>query len=148
MNRLISRYVSLVCVIVSVLAFAGRAEAAWHLHLSQGTAQFISPTDFVGSGVATHLGAYSETGSAAFTPTSNPAVLNVDGEAHYTAADGDVLHADVTGKLNGQTGALRAAVWYVGGTGRFEGALGFGWLTGQVQPDGALSVRVVGFINF
>ena len=148
MNRFVSRYVSLVCVIVSVMAFSGHAEAAVRLHVSQGTAHFVSPSDFVGAGIATHLGAYSEEGTASFTPTSNPAVLRVDASAAYTGTDGDELHADFVGTLNGQTGALRAIVHYVGGTGRFAGAWGFGYLVGQMQPDGTISVRVIGLVNF
>jgi hypothetical protein len=87
-NRLVSRLLSVVCVVISILALTDRAAAEVRPHSSSGTAGFVSPTDFVGAGQATHLGRYSEAGSVTFSPTSNPAVLHVDGSIVYTAANG------------------------------------------------------------
>ncbi|MFN0132162.1 MAG: hypothetical protein ACKVW3_06480 [Phycisphaerales bacterium] len=148
MNRTVSRLVGTVVVAASILGLSDPACAAARPHKSSGTAQFVSPTEFVGAGRATHLGNYSEAGTVAFTPTGNPAVLNVVGTITYTASDGSELHAAVAGELNGATGAVSATVTYTGGTGRFADATGSSCLTGQVQPDGSMTVAVRGTIDY
>ena len=149
MNRFVSRFFSIVCAAVCVLALCDRAAAAAQPYRSSGTAQFVSATAFVGSGQATYLGRYSEVGSVSFTPTSNPAVLHVEGSAVYTAANGDELHADIAGELNGVTGAITATVNYVaGGTGRFAEASGSAILLGQLGAGGSISVKVSGTIDY
>lgn len=142
------RLFGIVCALISFMAFADRAVAAVRPHSSSGTAHFVSPTDFVGAGRATHLGRYSETGSVSFTSTGNPAVLQVDGSIVYTAANGDELHAVITGELNAQTGVITANVTYVGGTRRFANASGSAILSGQSLPDGTISVSVRGTIDY
>jgi len=148
MNRFVSLLISVVCAAISLLAFPDRAAAEARPYSSEGTAQFVSPTDFVGAGLAAHLGLYSEAGSVSFSPTSNPAVLHVDGSVVYTAANGDELHAVITGELNGLTGAITATVSYVGGTGRFADASGSASLAGQLRPNGTISVTVRGTIDY
>jgi hypothetical protein len=148
MKRFISRFLAVVCGVASLFALAERAAASQRPHLSSGTAQFISATDFVGSGQATHLGRYSETGTVAFTPTSDPAVLHVEGSVVYTAADGDKLRADVTGELNALTGVITATLTYTGGSGRFATATGSASLAGQMLSGGAISVSVSGAVDF
>jgi hypothetical protein len=148
MNRFASHLFCIVCAVVSLSAFSERAAAAVRPHSSDGTAQFASPTDFVGMGHATHLGRYSESGSVLFSPTSDPAVLHVDGSIVYTASNGDELHAIVTGELNGLTGVITATLRYVGGTGRFEDATGAASLAGLAGPTGAISVSVRGTIDY
>ena len=149
MNRFVSRFFSIVCAAVCVLALCDRAAAAAQPYRASGTAQFVNANDFVGSGQATYLGRYSEVGSVSFSPTSNPAVLHVEGWAVYTAADGDELHAVITGELNGVTGAVSATVNYVaGGTGRFAEASGSAILVGQLGPAGSISVNVRGTIDY
>ena len=148
MNRFSSRFLSIVCIIVSFVAIAERAAAAVLPYAARGTAHFVSPTDFVGSGQATHLGRYSEAGRVAFTPTGNPAVLHVEGSIVYTAANGDELHATVSGELNGATGAISATVTYSGGTGRFANATGSGALSGQLDAQGVISVSVDGSVQY
>ena len=130
------------------MALTDRAAAKERPHSSRGTARFVSPTEFVGTGNATHLGRYHETGRVTFTPTDNPAVFQIDGCMVYTAANGDELHAVVTGELDGRTGAITATVTYVGGTGRFTAASGSASLSGRLQPDGTVSVRVSGTIDY
>src|SRR5204862_8300827 len=115
---------------------------------ARGTAQFVSPTEFVGSGEATHLGGYSEAGTVSFTPTSDPTVLHVEGSIVYTAANGDELHANISGELNAATGAVVASVTYVGGTGRFAAATGSSGLSGQLGAGGAITVSVSGSIDY
>jgi hypothetical protein len=148
MNHFASRLLCVVCAFISLMAFSERAEAAVRPYSASGTAQFTSPTDFIGVGYATHLGRYVEAGSVAFSPTSNPAVLHVDGAIIYTAANGEELHAVVTGELNGVTGAITATVSYVGGTGRFAAASGSATLAGQLGAGGTISVTVSGTIDF
>jgi hypothetical protein len=149
MYRFVSpRSAGVLLVAVGLLALPVRAAAEDRPHSSGGTAQFVSPTDFVGAGHATHLGVYTEVGSVAFSPTDDPAVFQVDGWATYTAANGDQLDAIVTGHLNGATGAITATLTYVGGTGRFADAGGSATLSGQLLPDGTISVAVAGTIDY
>src|SRR4051794_27062886 len=116
--------VGVLLIAVGALALPSRASADERPHFARGSAQFVSPTDFVGTGQATHLGRYTEVGSASFSPTDDPTVLHIDAWAVYTAANGDQLYAVFTGSLNGLTGAITATVTYVGGTGRFDDASG------------------------
>jgi hypothetical protein len=130
------------------LTLPARASAGERPHFLRGTAQFVSLTDFVGSGHATHLGKYTEAGSAAFSPTADPTVLRIDAWTVLTAADGDELHETITGRLDLLTGAITATITYEGGTGRFEDASGSATLLGQILPDGTISVAVEGTIDY
>ena len=148
MNRFDSRLLSGACAIACLFACSSSVEAAARPHLSRGNAQFVSGSDFVGSGSATHLGRYSETGSVSFSPTGDAAVLHVEGSAIYTASDGAELHADIDGELNTETGVISATLTYVGGTGRLTDASGTASLAGQLSPGGAISVSVSGSIDY
>src|SRR5215203_5557655 len=120
MNRFSSwRSVGLVLAALSVLSLAIPAQAARRAHISRGTAHFTGPNDFVGAGIATHLGHYQEQGHVVFSSTDSATVLHLEASAIYTASNGDRLYATFTGELNGVTGAITATVTYVGGTGRF-----------------------------
>jgi hypothetical protein len=146
-----NRFTCSVCVMlvaVGGLVLPAGASAAVRPHTSRGTAQFVSPTDFIGKGNATHLGAYTEVGSVTFSPTTDPNILRVDARAIYTAANGDQLRAVITGRLNRLTGAITATVTYVGGSGRFAGATGSASLVGQILPGGTITVAVNGSINY
>ena len=135
-------------LLVAILTLSARASAEERPHTSRGTAQFVSPTDFVGTGQATHLGCYTEVGSVLFSPTADTTVLQLDAWAIYTAANGDQLYATFTGHLNGLTGAITATVTYEGGTGRFDDAGGSAALLGQIQPGGTIAVAVQGTIDY
>lgn len=148
MNRLSLRLFSIACVVAIVLFAVNRAHAAVRPHLSSGTAQFTSPTTFIGAGHATYLGAYTEAGTVAFAPTSNPEVLQVTGSADYTAANGDVLHANISGELNIVTGVITATLTYDGDSGRFANATGTANLVGQLGPGGSITVSVSGTVDF
>ena len=94
MKRFFSRPLfALMLATLSVLALSAPAEAAERVYVSRGTAQFVNANDFVGAGTATHLGLYSEVGSAQFSPTADPTVFQVDAWSIYTAANGDQLYA-------------------------------------------------------
>ena len=147
MSRCFSRPLGIVCALVALVATSA-ALAATRAYSARGTAQFVSPTEFVGSGEATHLGRYSEAGTVAFTPTADPNVLHIDGSITYTAANGDELDATASGELNLSTGAITATLTYTGGTGRFASAGGSSTLTGQLGAGGSISVTVDGTIDF
>jgi len=149
MKRFISqRLFALVLSAVGVLTLAAPAQAVERPHVSRGTAQFVNANDFVGAGIATHLGLYDEVGSAQFSPTADPTVLQVDARSIYTAANGDKLYAVFTGHLNGLTGTITATVTYVGGTGRFTNASGTATLSGQLLPGGSIEVAIKGTIDY
>jgi hypothetical protein len=149
MNRFFSRRLfALVLVALGVLAVSAPAQAKERPHISRGTAQFVNANDFVGAGKATHLGGYSEEGSAQFSPTADPTVFEIDAWATYTAANGDELYAVFSGYLDGLTGTITATVTYVGGTGRFTYASGTATLSGQLLPDGSIEVAVKGTIDY
>ena len=145
MNRFrILRRVGLVLVAVGLLALPGRASAEDRAYQLRGSAQFLpGSTDFVGAGYATHLGRYSETGSATFSGT------HVDACATLTAATGDdQLFETISGELDPATGVITATVTFVGGTGRFTGVTGSAKLVGQLLPGGRIAVTVVGTIDY
>jgi hypothetical protein len=139
----------LILVAVSFLSLPARSSAGERPHFSRGTAEFVpGSTHFVGSGHATHLGHYVEIGCAVFSTTTDPTGVPVDGCSTYTAANGDKLHAILTGQLNAVTGAITVTVTYAGGTGRFHDASGSATLLGQILPDGTIVVTVEGTIDY
>jgi hypothetical protein len=142
------RPVVVVLVATGLLTVTTSASAEDRPHFLRGTAQFVSPTDFVGSGHATHLGKYTEAGSAQFSPTDDPFVLAIDAWVVLTAADGDQLYETITGELDVLTGEITGTVTYVGGTGRFADADGSAALAGQMLPGGKVSVAVEGTIDY
>lgn len=148
MNRFSSNPFAFVLAAVSVLTLAAPAQAAARAHVSRGTAHFTGATSFAGEGFATHLGPYSEVGTILITPTADPAVFQVNATATYTGINGEELHAVFSGQLNGATGAITAAVTYVGGTGRFANATGMAILSGQLLADGTIEVIVKGTVEY
>jgi hypothetical protein len=87
-------------------------------------------------------------GNVRFSPSSDPAVLRIDGWAIYTAANGDLLFEVISGRLNLLTGGIVATVTYIGGTGRFANASGTGTLSAQVLPDRSIEFVVDGTIDY
>jgi hypothetical protein len=148
MARCISRLVLLLSLVFIALSTSIEALAQSRPFVAQGTAQFTTANDFVGFGHATHLGVYTEVGNVSFTPSQIPGVLDVDGWAHYTAANGDQLYASIHGTLDTTTGQVLATVTYVGGTGRFANATGWSHLDGQMLGGGAISVAVGGTVDY
>jgi hypothetical protein len=145
MNRFYSlRPVAALLAIVGVLTLPTLVSAVERPYFSHGTAQFVSSAgDFVGSGIARHLGLYDEVGNATISDTGA-----IEGWTTYTAANGDELCAIFIGQLNVETGAITATVTYVGGNGRFANATGLAVLVGQFQPDGTIAVEVAGIIEY
>jgi hypothetical protein len=104
-----------------------------------------------GSGNATHLGMFTNTGKVSFTPdASNPTILHPSGGGTFTAANGDKLNfVIVTGALDLTTGIGTGDFEFTGGTGRFANATGH--TSGVIQQNvitGAYELTLVGSIDY
>jgi hypothetical protein len=101
-----------------------------------------------GSGTATHLGQWTVAGKVNYIPDSN-GVLHSSGEATITAANGDKLQVQIDGILDPLAGVDQGAFYFVGGTGRFEGASGSANFVVTINPlTGGFELTVVGKINY
>jgi hypothetical protein len=108
----------------------------------------VEPT---GSGNATHLGLFTNTGKVIFTPdASNPNILHPTGEGVFTAANGDKLNFIVTGgALDVTTGMGTGDFEFTGGTGRFANATGHtAAVVEQNFVTGAYEITLVGNIDY
>ena len=104
-----------------------------------------------GSGNATHLGLFTNTGKVSFTPdATNPTILHPSGGGVFTAANGDKLNfVIVTGALDLTTGIGTGEFDFAGGTGRFANATGR--TSGVIQQNvvtGAYELTLVGNIDY
>ena len=106
------------------------------------------------SGTATHLGLVTTVGTINFTPDpANPGRLLTSGTGTMTAANGDTVQLELNGALvltpGSTTATDKAALRFVGGTGRFAGAHGNADLVVVVNLlTGAFEITVVGDINY
>ena len=101
-----------------------------------------------GSGTATHLGQWTVTGNVKYTPDSN-GVLHSSGEATITAANGDKLQVQIDGILDPVAGVDQGVFYFLGGTGRFEGASGSAnFIVNINATTGGFDLTVVGKINY
>ena len=108
----------------------------------------VEPT---GSGNATHLGLFTNTGKVSFTPdASNPYILHPSGGGVFTAANGDKLNfVIISGALDLTTGIGTGDFEFTGGTGRFANATGH--TSGVIQQNvltGAYELTLVGNIDY
>ena len=104
-----------------------------------------------GSGNATHLGTFTNTGKVTFTPdASNPTSLHPSGEGVFTAANGDKLNFIITGgALDVTTGIGTGDFEFTGGTGRFANATGHtSAVVEQNFVTGAYEITLVGNIDY
>ena len=104
-----------------------------------------------GSGNATHLGMFTNTGKVAFTPdASNPTILHPSGGGVFTAANGDKLNfIIISGALDLTTGIGTGDFAFTGGTGRFANANGH--TSGVIEQNvitGAYVLTLVGNIDY
>ena len=104
-----------------------------------------------GSGNATHLGTFTNTGKVTFTPdASNPNILHPSGGGVFTAANGDKLNfIIISGALDLTTGIGTGDFEFTGGTGLFANATGR--TSGVVQQNvvtGAYELTLVGNIDY
>ena len=101
-----------------------------------------------GSGTATHLGQWTVTGNVKYTPDNN-GVLHSSGEATLTAANGDKLQFQIDGILDPVAGVDQGVFYFLGGTGRFEGASGSANFVVNINPvAGSFELTVVGKIDY
>ena len=101
-----------------------------------------------GSGTATHLGQWTVTGNPKYTPDSN-GVIHSSGEATLTAANGDKLNFTIDGILDPIAGVDQGVFYFLGGTGRFEGASGSANFVVNINPlTGGFELTVVGRIDY
>ena len=101
-----------------------------------------------GSGTATHLGQWTVIGNPKYTPDSN-GVLHSSGEATLTAANGDKLQIQIDGILDPVAGVDQGVFYFLGGTGRFEGASGSANFVVNINPvTGGFELTVVGRIDY
>ena len=101
-----------------------------------------------GSGTATHIGQWTVSGNVAYTPDNN-GVLHSSGLATLTAANGDKLLFQIDGILDPMAGVDQGIFYFVGGTGRFEGASGSANFVVTLNPvTGGFELTVVGKINY
>jgi hypothetical protein len=147
MNRLV-HFGGPALPVLLLLGTADVAQARVRPMRMSGEGQLINPTDYVGGGVATHLGRYTKTGSFAFTPTGDPALVQGVGTSVKVAANGDELHSLDMVLLNIQTGEFIGLVIWTGGTGRFADASGVAWMEGVLAPDGSFAFTLAGVIDF
>lgn len=143
---------TLLLLLGTMPAFA--VERPFALHGS-GVATLITdpsglPTGAVatGSGTATHLGQWTVIGNPKYTPDSN-GVLHSSGEATLTAANGDKLQIQIDGILDPVAGVDQGVFYFLGGTGRFEGASGSANFVVNINPvTGGFDLTVVGRIDY
>ena len=101
-----------------------------------------------GSGTATHLGQWTVTGNPKYTPDAD-GVLHSSGEATITAANGDKLQVQINGILDPVAGVDQGVFYFLGGTGRFEGASGSANFVVNINPlTGGFELTVVGRIDY
>ena len=108
----------------------------------------VEPT---GSGNATHLGLFTNTGKVKFTPdASNPNIVHPTGEGVFVAANGDKLNFIITGgALDVTTGVGSGDFEFTGGTGRFVNASGHtSAVVEQNFVTGAYQITLVGNIDY
>ena len=100
-----------------------------------------------GSGNATHLGQFTNTGRVSFTPdAANPTILHPAGGGVFTAANGDKLNfVIVTGALDLTTGIGTGDFEFTGGTGRFANATGR--TSGVIQQNGVTGAYVLTLVG-
>ena len=83
-----------------------------------------------------------------YTPDSN-GVLHSSGEATLTAANGDKLQIEIDGILDPVAGVDQGVFYFLGGTGRFEGASGSANFVVNINPvTGGFELTVVGRIDY
>jgi hypothetical protein len=104
--------------------------------------------DFFATGIATHQGAFTHSGTLVLTPTDDPLVFAVSGRTVYQAANGDLLYAVTDGTLNVLTGVVTGTDTWDGGTGRFADASGVVDISAQLLPDGSVTFSLLGNIAF
>lgn len=122
--------VALLGLIAVLAAWSGVVDAAKPARpfKGKGEAQLLGDplvgTDFVTSGTATHLGAFTGNGFVTFSPPDADGIIDGEGTLTFIAANGDELHTTFSGTLDASSGQGTATFIFDGGTGRFSQATG------------------------
>jgi len=146
-----NRYFNVLILTLAVLLLASFPAAAAERPFSLTAAGTLTDGVINASGRATHLGLFTESGALSIVPDPNdPTRLLASGSVTFTAADGDQLEALIEdGVVDVTTGVATGVFRFVGGTGRFEGASGFGDLVvTQNLATGAFEGVAVGKIDY
>ncbi len=139
-------------ILMATVTFTGEVMAQERPFKLQGTTAVIgnpfAPEGavMVGNGTATHLGEWVNEGPIFFDGSSGPPFA-ATAIAHFTAANGDQLDVLLTGTVDASLVAT-ATYHFVGGTGRFAGASGYGDFLAVPNPDGTLSYTATGTIDY
>jgi len=138
-------------LVLAVLLVGSLPAAAAERPFSLTAAGTLTDGVINASGRATHLGLFTESGALSIVPDPNdPTRLLASGSVTFTAVDGDQLEALIEdGVVDVTTGVATGVFRFVGGTGRFEGASGFGDLVvTQNLATGAFEGVAVGKIDY
>ncbi|HEU4712516.1 MAG TPA: hypothetical protein VFS76_13170 [Pyrinomonadaceae bacterium] len=101
-----------------------------------------------GSGTATHLGQWTVAGNPKYT-LDDQGVFHSSGEATLTTANGDKLFIQINGILDPVAGVDQGVFYFVGGTGRFQGASGTAQFVVNINPvTQGFDLTVVGKIDY
>ena len=114
------------------------------------TAGNVTAANVTASGTATHLGLWTASGTVKFAPDpNNPGRLLSSAQLAFVAANGDQLQVKLNGDLDPAAGFDKGVVQFVGGTGRFAAASGFGEFVVELNTaTGAFKTTMVGNLNF
>jgi len=123
-------------------------------HLEESGIAVINPDGTINasaSGKASHLGAFTLNDSSTIVGmevTPDGVVIQVDGDAHLEAANGDHLDAHFVGSVNLTIGVGTLNFEWTGGSGRFDDATGATVWHVNLNPDFTYTAVADGVINF
>jgi hypothetical protein len=161
-RKTMKRSLTIKILALTALLIGSLAVAATELPFSangRGVAAFVFDgagnvigADVTGSGHATHLGTFTNSGRILFAPPdpNNPTIIPTSGDGVLTAADGDKLYIVVEdGVTDVTTGIGTGKFRFKGGTGRFVNATGLtSYVVEQSFLNGSYEVTIVGNIAY
>ncbi len=138
-----------IAVVAADRAFSARG-AGVAAFIMDGNGNVVG-ADVTGSGHATHLGQFTNTGKVQFTPDPvDPNIVHPSGEAVFTADIGDKLSIVIeNASMDLTTGIATGQFRFTGGTGRFANATGVtDVVVEQNFLTGGFELTMVGKINY
>ena len=138
-----------IAVVATERAFSGHGSGVL-APIVDGNGRVIAG-DVTGSGNATHLGSFTNSGRVIFTPDpDNPNIVHPSGEGSFTASNGDKLIFIIEdASMDITTGLATGNFRFTGGTGRFANVSGV--TAAVVQQNfvtGGYELTMVGKIDF
>jgi len=118
--------------------------------ITDGAGNVVGATVVI-TGNATHLGAFTGSGTIQFLPDANdPMISHPAGDVTYVAANGDRLPSVIEeGSMDLRTGIATGYMVFQSGTGRFQGASGkAAIIVEQNFITGAYTFTMVGNVNY